>query len=194
MNPDAGTALPSMISILARASEICITDHPKSPALASNTIQANVQEIFKSAKRENLAPLLCIEGHKWGSFMDHFAQKKSNHYTRIIAADCLWLPSEHANILRSIAHFLSKESPEACALVVAGFHTGRNIVRGFFKQFSTCDENDAAAAGLSIAEIYEIDMNSTKRPWQEERANESIHEAKRWCVVALIVREVRSLH
>lgn len=179
-----------MISILAVASEVCITDHPSSPALASNTIHANVQEILKLAKRGSFAPVFSIEAHKWGSIMDAFAQKKQNHYTRIIAADCLWMPSQHGNLVRSIAHFLSKESPEACALVVAGFHTGRNIVGGFFKQFSTCDTKDASAAELSIADIYEMDIYGTRRPWQETRANESIQEAKMWCVVALIVRVV----
>lgn len=181
-----------MISILAGASEVCITDHPSSPALASTT-QANVQEFLQLAERENLSPRFSIEAHEWGSVMDTFAQKKRNHYTRIIAADCLWMPSQHGNLVHSIAHFLSKESSEACALIVAGFHTGRNIVGDFFGQFSMCNDKDASAAELSIAEIYESDMNGTRRPWQEKRANESIEEAKWWCVVALIVRAVKGV-
>jgi hypothetical protein len=72
--------------------------------------------------------------------------------TKILLADCLWMPSQHMNLIRTILDFLpesdedgtatktslkgvnSKESttPQPCALVTAGFHTGRVIVRDFF--------------------------------------------------------------
>ena len=184
----AGTALPSIISMLAGASEVCITDDPSSPALSSNTIVSSVQGSFELAKTRNLNPITSIEAHEWGSMIDPFSKAKQNRYTRVIAADCIWMLSQHRNLVQSIAHFLCKESPKACALVVAGFHTGRDTVVDFFQQFLTSKERDNIAEELSIAEIYECDMNGERRPWQESRANESREDAKRWCVVAVIVR------
>lgn len=180
------TALPSIISILAGASEICITDHPSSPALTSGAIQVNVQESLQKVQREKLNPLFSISPHEWGLITD-VAEDKCNHYSRVIAADCLWMPSEHLNLARSIGLFLSKESTQACALVVAGFHTGRKIVADFFKQFARLNEMEYTSDELIIAEIYESDMNGTRRPWQETRTDEGREDAKRWCVIAVIV-------
>jgi EEF1A N-terminal glycine/lysine methyltransferase len=149
-----------------------------------------VQGSLELAKTRNLNPTFSIEAHEWGSITDGFSKAKQNSYTRVIAADCLWMSSQHRNLVRSIAHFLCRESPKACALVVAGFHTGRNIVADFFKQFLISKERDNIAEELSITEIYESDMNGARRPWQESRANESREDAKRWCVVAVVVRAV----
>ena len=57
-------------------------------------------------------------------------------YDVIVLADCLWMPSQHANLLRTIAQALST-GPDSRAIVVAGFHTGRRIVRDFF-DLATC--------------------------------------------------------
>jgi Lysine methyltransferase len=183
-----GTALPSIVSMLAGAAEVCITDHPSSPALSSNTIVTSVQGSFELSETRNLNPMISIEAHEWGSVTDPFSKAKQNHYTRVIAADCLWISSQHRNLVQSIAHFLCKESPKACALIVAGFHTGRNVVADFFKQFLTTKERDNIAEVLRVAEIYECDMNGERRPWRENRSNESREDAQRWCVVAVIVR------
>jgi EEF1A N-terminal glycine/lysine methyltransferase len=183
-----GTALPSIVSMLAGASEVCVTDHPSSPALSSKTIVTNVQASFELAKTRNPNPIFSVEAHEWGLITDPFSKAKQNRYTRVIAADCLWMSSQHRNLVQSIAHFLCKESPNACALVVAGFHTGNNIVADFFKQFQTLKGRDNIAEELSVAEIYESDMNSERRPWQESRANENREDAKRCCVIAVIVR------
>lgn len=184
----AGTALPSIISLLAAASEVCITDHPSSPALNCGTIKANVQENLDAVKYKNSNSLFSIRPHEWGSITNDFANDRRNHFTRVIAADCLWMPLQHGNLIRSINHFLSKDSTNGCAIVVAGFHTGRNVVADFFRQFSPSEEMDSAAEELEIAEIYEIDMHGVKRPWQETRANEDREASKRWCVVAVVVR------
>jgi EEF1A N-terminal glycine/lysine methyltransferase len=183
-----GTALPSIISIFAGASEVCITDHPSSPALAFGAIQSNVQESLELAEKRNQSLLFSIEKHEWGSVTDVFAHENCNHYTRVIAADCLWMPSQHHNLVRSITHFLSKQSPEACALVVAGFHTGRSIVADFLKQFPTLIGMGDTREKLVVADVYESNMNGARRPWQGNRADEDKEELKRWCVVAVIVR------
>jgi hypothetical protein len=185
----AGTALPSMISILSAASEVCITDHPSSPALTAGTIQVNIQVILDLARGRTFHPLISTEAHEWGSVTDPFALEKSNYFTKIIAADCLWMPSQHRNLAHSITHFLSKENSTACALVVAGFHTGRGIVADFFRQFSSSNGNNEVSGQLNIAEIYESDMQGNRRGWLESRANEGREEAKRWCVVAVITKK-----
>ena len=143
---------------------------------------------------------------------------------RIIVADCLWMPSQHANIIRTIVDFLPEHaadppSPAAaatadgntstpCALVIAGFHTGRGIVRDFFAQAvgrnisdgdDVVDPKDAAGDGegegegdgrLTLAQIFETDMEGRRRAWTWERTREgeTKWEAKRWCVVGLLVR------
>lgn len=183
-----GTALPSIMSILAGASEVCITDHPSSPALASGATQENVQIGLDLAKSRNTSPLVSLNAHEWGSVTDAFSEEHGGHYTKIIAADCLWMASQHRLLVHTIAHFLSRKSPHACALVVAGFHTGRRVVADFFNQFSKSDEVDDAVEQLNLSEIYEIDMNGQRRPWNESRTNEGKEELSGWCVVAVIVR------
>lgn len=174
--------------MLSGAAEICVTDHPSSPALTSGTIQTNIQESLELLKSGDVRPVFSINGHEWGSTADSFACDKSYHYTKIIVADCLWMRSQHRNLACSIAHFLAKECPQACALVIAGFHTGRQILADFFRQFQPTSENDGDREDLVIAEIYESDMCGTRRPWCDQRANEVKQDVKKWCVIAVIVR------
>lgn len=180
------------MAIRSAASEVCVTDHPSSPALSSGAIKINTDASLELAKGSQLHSRVSIEAHEWGLTADAFAQETRHHYSKIVSADCLWMPSQHRNIILSISHFLSKEDPSACALVVAGFHTGRDVVADFFKQFPTPDGDKDLAQALSIAEIYETDMNGARRPWQESRAGEGREDAKRWCVVAVIVRSERT--
>jgi EEF1A N-terminal glycine/lysine methyltransferase len=167
---------------------VCITDHPSSPALSSGAIEANAHESLELAKRRKSRPEVSINPYEWGSVTDAFAQENCNHFTKIVATDCLWIPSQHRNLAHSIAHFLSKETPDACALIVAGFHTGRHIVADFFRQFPTSGGSGDTLEKLSIAEIYEIDMHGVRRHWLEYRPNEAKEEANKWCVVAVVVR------
>ena len=53
-----------------------------------------------------------------------------------------------------LLNLFAEKSSEACAFVVAGLHTGRNVEADFFRQISTSNENGDAARELSIAEIY----------------------------------------
>lgn len=76
MDHIVGTALPSIISIFSAALEVCITDHPSSPALTSGAIQPNVQESIELAKSRNQNPLLSIDEHEWGSVTDAVAMGK----------------------------------------------------------------------------------------------------------------------
>jgi EEF1A N-terminal glycine/lysine methyltransferase len=126
-------------------------------------------------------------------------------YDVIVLADCLWMPSQHANLVRTIAQALG-EGSDCCAIVVAGFHTGRGIVRDFFDVATSVGDGQGvggetetdrttmveAAGGqrlprLKIEEIYEVDVDGQRRDWQKARPGEGKEEAKRWCVVAILV-------
>ncbi|KAK5258334.1 hypothetical protein LTR40_008093, partial [Exophiala xenobiotica] len=114
----------------------------------------------------------------------------------------------HANLCKTILHYLEPSNPASCALVVAGFHTGRSIVRKFFEvatgdykvenenqeaQHEVEDEGEdeetrAVKGRLRAAEIFEIDTNGVRRSWEPVRPKEDKHMAKRWCVCAVLVR------
>jgi hypothetical protein len=205
-----GTALPSIISALSNALSVTITDHPSSPALVTGAIEANVAT---NLSKGNARTKVCVRGYVWGTETMYSVEAYGKavgtlgRYDVIVLADCLWMPSQHANLLSTIAQALST-GPDSRAIVVAGFHTGRRIVRDFF-DLATCladgggrgrgSENEADSAStaegetgkrlpsLKIEEIYEIDVGGQRRPWQNARPGEEKEESKRWCVVAILV-------
>ncbi|KPI42434.1 Protein N-methyltransferase NNT1 [Cyphellophora attinorum] len=138
---------------------------------------------------------------------------------KIIVADCLWMPSQHGNIVKTILDFLDPATSNnstttdaktvPCALVVAGFHTGRAIVRDFFAlatdhpsittessspssppQDGPANGNINNDAHLKLATIFETDTSGNRRDWiwDDVREGEGKWEAKRWCVVGVLVR------
>ena len=230
-----GTALPSLTAALCNARSCTITDHPSSPALTTGAIERNIQaNLYReaddadSSKGAVLRTSATIEvaGYTWGTDTFYstvgYGKSMSLHqqtFDRIIVADCLWMPSQHVNLIKTITAFLdppqpsresSRSSPSA-ALVVAGFHTGRRIVSNFFSlatesPTSTLSQPDAQdttktdedelsedemqhVGKLKIEDIFEIDVDGNKREWMWwERPGEGKFEAKRWCVVAVLVR------
>lgn len=143
-----------------------ITDHPSSPALVADTIAHNVFHNLKinlladgpvSEPRTRTAT--SIHGLTWGDPLftspttygkPSSPQPAKHSFDRIILADCLWMPSQHTNIVKTIDSYLRAKQSEAqiqaqdrdeedkeksvpCALVIAGFHTGRSTVARFFK-------------------------------------------------------------
>lgn len=203
-----GTALPSIISAFSHASSVTITDHPSSPALLTGAIEANVAD---NLSKGDARARVCVRGYAWGtetmSSVEGYGRPaaKLGRYDVIVLADCLWVPSQHVNLAKTIARGLSA-APDSCAIVVAGFHTGRGIVRDFF-DLAMCqaddgrggsqdeddstrtdeDENGKRQASLEIEEIYEIDVDGQRRPWQNARPGEGKEESKKWCVVAILV-------
>ncbi|OAL35999.1 hypothetical protein AYO20_04660 [Fonsecaea nubica] len=181
-----------------------------------------------------------IFGYTWGTATMYMpaqygkpAEPQPEDFDRIIIADCLWMPSQHVNLVKTILRYLHRQEQQAsgpappgppiesCALVVAGFHTGREIVRHFFEvatgdyrlpeeeeeedarendtRGEDKDKNDQDGDGeaqvakevqgrLRAAEIFEIDVNGLRRPWEPLRPGENKDQAKRWCVVAVLVR------
>ncbi|PGH08408.1 hypothetical protein GX51_01235 [Blastomyces parvus] len=218
----AGAALPSLVSALAGAAQVTITDHPASPALYG-AIQANISNNIP----QHLQSRISIQPHEWGVLgLDEAASRKNEaqnpqeqaaskftvenqgSFTRIIAADCLWMRDQHENLVRSLLWFLAPPAPSPSPLlpsspdvngeaesgggvawIVAGFHTGREIVASFFET--------AVAMGLVVEKIWERDVNATSeegevtREWMPIRPGEGPENRARWCVVAFLKKGVR---
>jgi hypothetical protein len=155
---------------------VTISDYP-APTIIE-TLKANVAKNVPESKRYRVTVL----PHIWGDLESSFAANKKGQYTRIIAADTLWLYSQHHNLARSMLHFLSQD-PNSRVFVIAGFHTGRTKLAHFFGEA-------IVEVGLAIEEIFEMDADGKRREWKPSAAEESIGERKRWLVVARLMREV----
>lgn len=156
--------------------QVVISDYP-APELLEN-IARNVKKNLSG----ELHARISIQGHLWGDLTSPFAVANASRFTRILAADTLWMPHEHNNLARSMLHFLSP-APDARVFVIAGFHTGRAKMAPFF-------EETVAEEGLEIDEIFEMDADGARREWQPERdgGREDHGERKKWLVVARLKR------
>ncbi|KAJ5735089.1 uncharacterized protein N7483_000214 [Penicillium malachiteum] len=179
----AGAALPSLICALANASSITVTDHPSSPSLLG-AVNFNLTHNLRSRKWESVGPEISIHPHQWGILSDPFAIENKARFTRIIAADCYWMPLQHENLCESLQWFLA---PGGKVWMTAGFHTGRPIVAKFFET--------AKKYGLAVQCIWERDLigadgtGEVRRDWVPVREDEGPENRKRWCVVAVLKRE-----
>lgn len=197
----AGTALPSLINALSGASTVVITDHPNSPSITTGTILSNVQaNLFPEGKPPRTTAKVNIRGYVWGE-ADFWSPPTSGKlqpllntggqslgFDRVLICDCLWMPSQHRNLVSSIVKWLHP-SNDSVAIVVAAFHTGRSIVANFFSIAAGEDtDGRGTKALLSISEIYEIDVDGMRREWQSERPDETRDQAKRWFVVGILKR------
>jgi hypothetical protein len=68
------------------------------------------------------------------------------------------------------------------AWVVAGFHTGRAKMRGFY------EESALMEAGLEIEKIWERNADGAEREWVVDRGIEDVTERKRWLVIGILRR------
>ncbi|KAH6681931.1 hypothetical protein B0J14DRAFT_613713 [Halenospora varia] len=152
----AGTALASMVACLKGAKRTVVTDYP--------------------AEEEELGEI-SVEGHAWGVINNKFSLDNKGKFETILVADCLWMPYQHANLRKSIGHFLSEDG-KAC--VIASFHTGREKMSAFF------DSEELAKVGLGVERIWERDAEGAKREWVEDRRLEDPSAWKRWFVVAIL--------
>lgn len=157
--------------------QVAVTDYPAQPIL--DTIKTNVAKNVSEAVRSRVT----VEGHLWGSASTPFETTNAHKYTRILAADCLWMPWEHESLAQSMLHFLSP-SPEARIFCIAGFHTGRAKVAPFFEEV-------VPQQGLEVEEIFEMDANGDRRPWLVERDGglENFSDRKKWLIVARLKRK-----
>jgi hypothetical protein len=146
--------------------KVAITDYPAPPILKA--IKANVAANLK----EPLRARVTVEGHLWGDVSSDFAAANAHKYTRVLAADCLWMLGEHDNLAKSMLHFLA-DTPDARVQVVPFF------------------EEAVPQQGLEVEDIYEMDADGARRPWATERdgGTEDIGERKKWLVVARLRRQ-----
>jgi len=172
----SGTGLAGIVCTLAGAGEVVLSDYPDAGILAN--ISVNVKKNIPVPIQSEVL----VKGHEWGLLDNDFSQKYTNNFTRIIAADCLWMPHEHQALARSMHHFLSKEH-RARVWVVAGFHTGRARLAPFF--------DVVVEEGLEVENIWERDVNGVRREWTRERdgGREDVTGRKRWLVIATLKRK-----
>ncbi|KAI0881150.1 uncharacterized protein GGS22DRAFT_173490 [Annulohypoxylon maeteangense] len=179
----AGTALPSLMAALLGATDVVVTDYPSETVLA--TLRKNVAANAKleHSPRHTLAPTI-VNGHSWGELTTPFATAHQARFDRVFVCDCLWMPWQHTNLHRSIAWFLKfkSASSSARAWVVAGFHTGRAKMRGFFEPTALVE------AGLEVEALWERDCDGVERDWVWDRGQEDVSERKRWLVVGVLRR------
>lgn len=193
----AGTGLAGIISAYMGAREVVISDYPAKEVLANirNNVSTNIDarrkgEILTTTmksqqERLDIGPV-AVEGHAWGVLDDAFSVGNAHSFTRLLVADCLWMQHQHRNLLLSISRFLSP-APEARAWVIAGFHTGRAKMRGFFEK-SLLDDKDI---NLEVENIWERNAEGDEREWAWERdgGREDVTGRKRWLVVAILRRK-----
>ncbi|TKA30989.1 hypothetical protein B0A50_01957 [Salinomyces thailandicus] len=175
----AGVGLDGIIATLAGAAMVSISDYPSTAVLTN--IRANAQRNIPKHHHHLTTSKYRIDGHEWGDFQTNFATIHAHQFTRILAADCYWMPGQHENLVRSMLHFLTLGS-EGQVLVVAGFHTGRRKLAAFF--------HVAVELGLVVEEIYEEDADGVRREWVTERdeGREDPTERKKWLVIARLRR------
>jgi EEF1A N-terminal glycine/lysine methyltransferase len=129
---------------------VVLSDYPAEEVLSN--IQANVQRNTATRAKGHYADLR-IKGHEWGLLDDKFSMEERGSFGRILVADCLWMPWQHANLLQSISWFLREDGR---AWIIAGFHTGREKMKGFF------DEENVHAVGYSEAKIIHHNCNPSE--------------------------------
>lgn len=173
----AGTGLAGMMAALQGAQKLVISDYPAAEVLRN--IQANVDRNLEPRKIQNPQAVAEAEvkGHEWGVLDDRFSVENQGGFEVLLVADCLWMPWQHGNLLRSISWFLG---PAGKAWVVAGFHTGREKMRGFYAREALME------AGLEIEKIFERNAEGLEREWVEDRGIEDVTERKRWLVVGVL--------
>ena len=176
----AGTALPSLLAALLGASRVVLTDYP-APVVISNLTANAVRNARPELSPSNAVSPVEVEGHAWGELDTPLAEKGRRAFDRVFVCDCLWMPWQHENLLKSVEWFL-KDTAEARCWVVAGFHTGREKMRDFF------GEQRLTALGLEVESIWERDCDGQEREWVLDRGIEDPIGRKRWLVFAVLKR------
>ncbi|KAF2101371.1 hypothetical protein NA57DRAFT_34803 [Rhizodiscina lignyota] len=174
----AGAGLAGIMALLMQAEEVVLSDYPAPTILETlrQNIAGNVPNGLQAEKRVQ------VQGHTWGELDTAFATAKTHHFTRVLAADCLWMSYEHANLVKSMSHFLSLDT-KARVHVIAGFHTGRAKVASFFQDV-------LSATDLIIESIWECNTDGRRRAWDASRPEDDSGERKKWLIVAVLKRGV----
>ncbi|KAK5135454.1 hypothetical protein LTR08_005242 [Meristemomyces frigidus] len=173
----AGVGLCGIVATLAGAEEVVMTDYPAPVVLAN--LRANAH----NAVPNYLVSRYRVEAHEWGDVSSVLAVDFAHKSSRIIAADCYWMPDQHLCLVQSMRHFLTL-GPEGRIFAISGFHTGRAKLAAFF--------DVAVEEGLDVEEIYEEDAEGNRRVWQKQRGGkgEDHTERNKWLVIARLKRRI----
>lgn len=176
----AGTGLAGIIAAKCGAAEVVISDYPTAEILEN--IRSNISRNIKNSKAEAI-------GHEWGQVggaiadnsqptpEETFATTHQASFDRVLVADCLWMPWTHKALMESINWFMA---PTGRALVVAGFHSGRAKMAGFFDEAALWEE------GLCVESIWERNAEGIEREWAADRGVEDVTGRKRWLACAVL--------
>jgi nicotinamide N-methyltransferase len=177
----AGTGLAGIVAGLSGGKRVVISDYPAPEVLGNvkTNVMRNIDARRKDAQEGDIGEVT-VEGHEWGVLDDTFSKTNEGGFGKILVADCLWMPWQHGNLLKSIGWFLSREGK---AWVVAGFHTGREKMRGFY------EEDALKEVGLEVERIWERNAEGLEREWVTDRGIEDVTERKRWLVVAILKKK-----
>jgi len=180
----AGAGLAGIIAALSGAREVVLTDYPAQEVLQNirDNVSRNIEPRKKGSGESARETNVSVQGHEWGLLEnDAFSEKNKGGFGTILCADCMWMPWEHLNLLKSIAWFMKDGGR---AWVVAALHTGRQKMRGFF------EEEKLQETGLVIERIWERDATGKERAWVSDRGIEDVTERKRWLVIAILRRRI----
>ena len=179
----SGTGLVGMVCALAGADRATLTDYPSTNILKN--IRHNIETNAIAREQSSLSrqsSSVSVEAHKWGDIDENFAKSNAHKYTRVLATGCLWLPEQHENIAKSMAHFLAKNE-KAEVWVVSGFFLGRQKLAQFF--------DIARTVGLQAREVFEQNAVGDKRQWMVDRGLEDMKEVveQGWLLVVVLCQE-----
>lgn len=172
----AGTGLPSFVAAVLGA-RCVVTDYPDPDILAA--LRYNAEHV---KNQFGAAPF--VEGLAWGDTAHEAHICAHGPFDIVMAADVLWMSSQHTHLLHSVCALLKRE-PSARAIVVAGFHTGRPATARFFEA--------ARAAGLVPDEqapyggMYERSVFGEEKAWECDLSDMGdITERAKWVVIAIL--------
>ncbi|KAG0637285.1 putative methyltransferase-domain-containing protein [Tuber brumale] len=164
----AGAGLPGIIAVYCDAEETVLSDYPATEFLSN--IQTNLEINLSKSQLKRAS----VVGHEWGQTYDKLCTTRAGAFDKIIAADCFWMESQHENLAKSVKTLLARDGE---LLAIAGFHTGRDKVAGFF--------DAAERVGLARVKITEKDVEGVEREWVRDRGQEDPVERKRWLAIGV---------
>ncbi|KAL7269785.1 hypothetical protein RUND412_007542 [Rhizina undulata] len=170
----AGAGLPGIVSALSGAKETVLSDYPAEELLS------NIRQNVLTNTPPDLQKSVSVIGHVWGDLTDPLCESSARKFTRVIAADCMWMDWQHENLCASINRILAEDG---LVIAIAGFHTGRKKLAAFF------DATEAAGL-VPVKPVMERDVEGNERPWVRDRGEEDrdLTERKRWLVIAILRR------
>ncbi|ODQ50792.1 hypothetical protein SAICODRAFT_9443 [Saitoella complicata NRRL Y-17804] len=174
----AGTGLVGICAVRGGARWVTVSDYPSDQIMEA--LRWNVGTQVRESERDRV----CVQPHTWGEEPFPLIPEEEGdgrRYDWVVACDTLWIPSQHTNLISTITHTLS-HTPHARLLLIAGFHTGRANVAGFFDLLSQAGfvERDRGIRERMVTEEgIERDWRGVRGEWEED-----LVERKRWVVVA----------